>query len=103
MLATISPACPLTFFHGLKLLLLSRRNVVHKGFKTCTSLLATQSPQVKKVSITGKLGDKEEEKKMALKLNLIAAACENGGIGYKNDLPWRLRQVEKNAFIINRI
>ncbi|CAG7728264.1 unnamed protein product, partial [Allacma fusca] len=21
----------------------------------------------------------------------IAAACENMGIGYKNDLPWRLR------------
>jgi len=26
-----------------------------------------------------------------LKLYLIAAACENMGIGYKNDLPWKLK------------
>jgi len=28
---------------------------------------------------------------MGPKLYLIAAACENMGIGYKNDLPWELR------------
>jgi len=28
---------------------------------------------------------------MSIKLYVIAAACENMGIGYKNDLPWRLR------------
>ncbi|KAF4524628.1 hypothetical protein B566_EDAN013879 [Ephemera danica] len=29
--------------------------------------------------------------KMQPKLNLIAAACSTGGIGYKGDLPWRLK------------
>lgn len=27
-----------------------------------------------------------------VKWNLIAACCENMGIGHKNDLPWRLRK-----------
>lgn len=29
--------------------------------------------------------------KNGLKLNLIAAACENMGIGFKGDLPWHLK------------
>lgn len=29
--------------------------------------------------------------KSGLKLNLIAAACDNMGIGFKGDLPWHLK------------
>ncbi|KAK7076961.1 hypothetical protein SK128_008135 [Halocaridina rubra] len=32
---------------------------------------------------------------MALKLNLIVAACENNGIGKNGELPWRLREEMK--------
>lgn len=36
---------------------------------------------------------------MILTINMIAAVCANNGIGYKGDLPWKLKLVVNNNYL----